>query len=236
MTLLIFDCDGTLTDTELLHAEINCEFLSETYGIRWDVRAANRRFVGANLDYFEQALEQELGHPLPTGHRERFLAYKNERFVKRVVPVPHVFDALGELTSYPKAVASNLTHQALCSCLMAAGLSKYFGPNVFSVERVQRGKPSPDLFLLVAREFHVDPDNCIVIEDSNLGIEAAHSAGMSAIGFAGGSHCYAGYAEERLSQADRVISDMRDLPALVRAIDHSHSSYDRKIESKKSQP
>jgi beta-phosphoglucomutase-like phosphatase (HAD superfamily) len=54
---------------------------------------------------------------------------------------------------------------------------------------VARGKPAPDLFLYAAQHLITAPDRCLVIEDSPAGIDAALAAGMTAIGFCGGSHC-----------------------------------------------
>jgi beta-phosphoglucomutase-like phosphatase (HAD superfamily) len=54
---------------------------------------------------------------------------------------------------------------------------------------VARGKPAPDLFLYAAQQLTTAPDRCLVIEDSPAGIDAARAAGMTAIGFSGGSHC-----------------------------------------------
>lgn len=54
---------------------------------------------------------------------------------------------------------------------------------IVSAEDVQRGKPNPDLFLCAAERLRVSPENCIVVEDSDVGIEAATAAGMKALRF-----------------------------------------------------
>ena len=70
-----------------------------------------------------------------------------------------------------------------------------------------------------ARSLGASPADCIVIEDSPLGIAAAHSAGMLAIGFAGGSQIdEASYGRIAAAGADRVTRRMADLPAAVEAI------------------
>ena len=58
-----------------------------------------------------------------------------------------------------------------------------------SATMVARGKPAPDLFLYAAEQLRAAPTRCLVIEDSAAGIDAAVAAGMTAIGFSGGSHC-----------------------------------------------
>jgi beta-phosphoglucomutase-like phosphatase (HAD superfamily) len=77
---------------------------------------------------------------------------------------------------------------------------------------VARGKPAPDLFLYAARRLATVPERCLVIEDSPAGIDAAVAAGMSAIGFCGGSHCGLGHRARLLDHgAAFVIDDMRQL-------------------------
>jgi beta-phosphoglucomutase-like phosphatase (HAD superfamily) len=81
---------------------------------------------------------------------------------------------------------------------------------------VAHGKPAPDLFLYAAEQLRVAPARCLVIEDSPAGIDAAIAAGMTAIGFSGGSHC--GPAQAARLQAlgaKLVIANMRELAAVM---------------------
>src|SRR5215467_7683103 len=77
---------------------------------------------------------------------------------------------------------------------------------------VARGKPAPDLFLYATQRLAAVPDRCLVIEDSPAGIDAAIAAGMTAIGFCGGSHCGLGHgARLREHGAALVIDGMCQL-------------------------
>ena len=88
----------------------------------------------------------------------------------------------------------------------------HFGENLFSATVVARGKPAPDLFLHAAQRLATQPDRCLVVEDSPAGIDAALAAGMTAIGFCGGSHCGLGHrARLREHGAALVIDKMRQL-------------------------
>ena len=103
--------------------------------------------------------------------------------------------------------------------LGSTGLHQRLAPNIFSASQVTNGKPAPDLFLFAAREMGVPPERCVVIEDSLAGIAAARAAGMTVLGFCGGSHCGAGHAETlREAGADLTFADMHHLPALVRRL------------------
>jgi len=83
----------------------------------------------------------------------------------------------------------------------------------------RNGKPAPDLFLFAAEQMRTSPERCLVIEDSVAGISGALAAGMTVLGFHGGSHCRSGYAGTlRTAGTAATFDDMRQLPDLVRLI------------------
>lgn len=224
MTLLIFDCDGTLTDTEMLHSEVDCEFILREYGVVWDVEVMNRRFAGRTCADVERALSEDIGRSLPADHADRLFAYKSSAFRKRLVPCTYIHEALAALREYQHAVASNALMRMLRVNLEAAKLYDLFAPHIYSRNMVGKPKPAPDLFWHAARACGFAVEDCIVIEDSEHGVAAARAAGMRVIGYAGGQHCYAGYAEAKLRDADVVIEDMRKLPDVVRSLEASASA------------
>jgi beta-phosphoglucomutase-like phosphatase (HAD superfamily) len=85
-------------------------------------------------------------------------------------------------------------------CLDVLGLKEAFGTNVFSAELVLRGKPHPDIFLYAAKRMNLAPAECLVIEDSVGGVQAAIGAGMTVIGLLAASHIGDGQGE-RLRRA-----------------------------------
>jgi beta-phosphoglucomutase-like phosphatase (HAD superfamily) len=88
-----------------------------------------------------------------------------------------------------------------------------------SASNIDRGKPAPDLFLNVADWLQVEPQECIVVEDSAAGIAAASAAGMSPIGFIGGSHAGGGLTRELTAAGARtVIADKRALKGAIIAL------------------
>ena len=88
----------------------------------------------------------------------------------------------------PEWVGLSVTMPGKFAALAFAGLADRFIGKVFSASMVSRGKPAPDLFLHVAKVMGVEPRDCLVIEDSPAGVEAARRANMAVIGFVGGSH------------------------------------------------
>lgn len=215
--LVIFDCDGTLVDSEVLHYEVGSQLFHEALGVKCDPDAFGRRFAGAGDKNVIAALESETGRRVPDGFLNRMAMIKSEVFPKRLQAVPYAHESLQSLASYARCVASNGLLDIVRMSLRTAELYDFFAPNIFSAHNVGRPKPAPDLFLHAAQSMGFAPNDCVVIEDSATGVQAGLAAGMRVFGFTGGSHCYDGYAAERLQGAERVFSDMRQLPALLAA-------------------
>jgi beta-phosphoglucomutase-like phosphatase (HAD superfamily) len=117
-------------------------------------------------------------------------------------------------------VASSGTPEKIRHGLSCAGLYDLFAPNIFSATQVRNGKPAPDLFLFAASQMATLPGQCVVIEDSAPGVTGARAAGMTVLGFHGGSHCRPGHADMlRAAGAALTFDDMRQLPALIGQIE-----------------
>jgi beta-phosphoglucomutase-like phosphatase (HAD superfamily) len=113
-------------------------------------------------------------------------------------------------------VASSGTPEKIQHGLTCAGLYDRLAPHIFSATQVGRGKPAPDLFLFAAERMQVSPERCLVIEDSVPGVTGARAAGMTVLGFHGGSHCRPGHADMlRAAGAALIFDDMRQLPGLI---------------------
>ena len=77
---------------------------------------------------------------------------------------------------------------------------------MFTSQQVSKGKPAPDLFLFAASQMGFSPGDCIVIEDSAAGIEAAIAAGMHVVGFLGGSHAQYNWYQEKINKYNVPIA------------------------------
>jgi HAD superfamily hydrolase (TIGR01509 family) len=216
-TLLIFDCDGVLVDSELLANTAIAELMTQL-GRPMTVQEALGLFVGKRLQEVLALAEAVLGGPIPPAIAAQAGQRLLERFRHELKPIDGVRAAIDALP-YRRCVASSSSPERIRVSLEATGLASLFGDHVFSAEQVESGKPAPDLFLLAARSLDASPAECIVIEDSALGIAAARSAGMRAIGFAGGSQIDDAAAQRiAAAGADRVIRRMAELPAAVDAV------------------
>ena len=214
MTLLIFDCDGVLVDSEHLACAALAELMT-TLGHSMTADEAMLAFAGRSLKDVLARAERLLSRPIPKDVGEQAAVQLMARFRRELQAVAGAKEAIAALP-YRRCVASSSTPDRLMLSLDITGLSPLFGNNVFSAVEVANGKPAPDLFLLAARRLGEEPSSCIVIEDSVLGVEAAGAAGMAAIGFAGASHANQDLAERLAAAgAEPVIHSIANLPTAV---------------------
>jgi len=217
VTLLIFDCDGVLVDSELMANAALAELISEL-GHPMTTQQAIDTFTGRSLRDVLATAETLLCRPIPTDLGAQAGRRLLGRFRRELKAVAGMREAIAAL-DYPRCVASSSTRERIALSLDVTGLTPLFGANVFSADQVAHGKPAPDLYLAAAQAMGAAPAHCIVIEDSPLGIQAAMAAGMQAIGFTGASHATARLAEQLVQAgAAIVIGTASDLPAVVRRL------------------
>ncbi|WP_414475039.1 HAD family hydrolase [Microvirga sp. M2] len=213
--LLIFDCDGVLVDSEPLASQVDADVLT-ALGLPYTADEITRQFVGKSMRDMIGRIEADHGCTLPGDFAERVNSALFARFETDLKPIAGVGEAIRSL-SHPRCVASSSAPERIALSLRVTGLADLFD-NVFSATQVARGKPAPDLFLFAARQMGARPEECLVIEDSPAGVQAAVAAGMRVIGFTGGGHCGPGHAEQlRRAGAPVTISNMADLAITARA-------------------
>lgn len=206
--LVIFDCDGVLVDSEPLSCAVLAQALQQQ-GLDADADYVKRHFLGRSLGTVRvHALEH--GVALADDFETRLNAELLARFADELKPVPGVA-ALLETLGKQVCVASSSHLARVRLSLRVTGLAHYFGEHVYTAEMVERGKPAPDLFLFAAQRMQVLPADCLVLEDSPSGVQAALAAGMSVWGFTGGGHHGASRDAIQLlheAGATRVLDDM----------------------------
>jgi len=212
--LIIFDCDGVLVDSEVISCQAHARVLTRHgYPITPDEVFA--RFLGRSTRQANSEIEAELGRSLPDGYHADLQDELFRHFAADLQAVPYIHDALGNI-ALPACVASSGSHQRMRVSLGHTALYEKFAPNIFSASEVSNGKPAPDLFLLAAEKMKTEPERCLVVEDSIAGIAGARAAGMTVLGFHGGSHCRDGYAATlKAAGAHQTFDDMRQLPGLI---------------------
>jgi HAD superfamily hydrolase (TIGR01509 family) len=212
--VVIFDCNGVLVDSELLvTATASQQFARIGLTLPPDLLA--RYFTGRRTADMLAEIEIAAGRKLPEGFAAHLSAAILDRFRYDLQATAHAAHALTWLRG-PKCVASSSPLARMRMSLETVGLLKFFDPYLFSASELQRGKPAPDIFLLVAEKMRVPPRDCIVVEDSPVGVAAAAAAGMTPIGFVGGSHAGPKLAARLMASGARtIINDMRRLKGTV---------------------
>ena len=217
--LLIFDCDGVLVDSEGIAMSVLIDGVRAA-GADIDDQTAYSRFLGSSTKTVLEVLRKEFDVDLTLRQRELMRVRLHERLHGELRPMPGMVAALARIT-HRLCVASSSQPDRIRLSLSLTGLLDYFEPHIFSAGMVQRGKPAPDLFLHAASTLGVAPADCIVIEDSPLGIRAARSAGMQVLAFTGGSHAALSDLETAVTalEPDACFADMRALPGLIAELD-----------------
>ena len=191
--LVIFDCDGVLIDSEVIAYRVFAECLNEA-GIMLSVDEAMAFGVGKSATILGAAVEKEFGRSLPANFIENMRIQVMDAFTHELKSVEGIPELLAAL-KLKRCVASNSHIDWVRHALTTTGLSPHLDPHIYTAAMVERGKPAPDLFLFAAAQHDVQPERCLVIEDSLSGVSAALAAGMPVVGFVGGSHIRPGHAE-----------------------------------------
>ena len=177
----IFDCDGTLADTMPLHQRawvLALRAHGACFDFGWELFM---RRAGMSIEKTVEELNVEFSLNMDPPRVAADQRRHYEALMDGVQPIRPVLDfARARAGRRPLSVASGGERDIVLRTLRAIGASELF-PVVVVAADVVHGKPAPDMFLLAAERMGVPPAECLVFEDSLLGIEAARSAGMQAV-------------------------------------------------------
>lgn len=206
---VIFDCDGVVVDSEGPTFAMLGEDLAR-HGLPLSVPDMEALFLGGTVaGVFTRG--RALGASLPDDWVSDFYSRLYARLgegtplISGVLTVLDALDAAG--IAY--AIGSNGSARKMEVTLgQHAGLTARFKGHIYSAYSVAVPKPAPDLYLHAARALGVPPADCVVIEDSAAGAQAARSAGMRCMGYA--PH---GSGAGLLAEGAQIFTDMAELPA-----------------------
>jgi beta-phosphoglucomutase family hydrolase len=202
----IFDWDGVIVDSSAFHEE-SWNVLAAREGLPLPAGHFKKGFGMKN----EVIIPEVLGWSKDPGEIER-LAREKERTYRELVkengidPVPGVVGLLAELhkAGVPCAIGSS-THRKNIDCVLdRIRIGEYFSV-IVSGDEVSKGKPDPEIFVTAAKRLGVDPQNCVVLEDAHVGIEAAHAGGMKVVGVA------TTHPADSLEGADLIVQGIGEL-------------------------
>jgi beta-phosphoglucomutase len=219
---IIFDFDGVVFDSEALHLAAGNKAL-EPYNVYIEPKVYIEKYIGISdievfpkilMDY-QMAPDQHLVSELVKQKRHHYFDFLKNKTA---------FESVKGLEDFLKKIISTINHIAICSNankseiqealqkLNEGRLNPYF-KFITAIDELHHGKPSPEGYLLTAKLLGIDPQGCLVFEDTPIGIRAAKAAGMTVIGLS------TTHLKEKLSEADAVFEHFSD-PALSKFFDH----------------
>lgn len=179
---VIFDFDGLLVDSETLFHRVYAEILAD-HGRPFTRNDYSAGYAGRPVPAIARAFVTDFNLPLSSEEVARRIHADEAALRAEGVPLkPGARELLDHLKArgYGIGVASSSQRPRAMSVLEQHGLVDFFAASAFA-EDISRGKPDPEVFLLAAAHLGIDPSECIVLEDSTMGIEAAVNAGMRVI-------------------------------------------------------
>ena len=222
LRVVIFDFDGVITDSEILHFRAFNQVLGQ-FGIELTKQEYYKTYLGFNdADCYGllihqgllKAEQEQIGNLI----EEKKLIYKElAKTEGKMIEGVRDFLTLLEENSIPMAICSGSLLTEVEMVLEDTGLRHLFEV-IVSGEQVKKGKPDPEGFLLTLKRLNSNvslaqagnqndilPGECIVIEDSHWGLEAAKAAGMHTIAVTNS------YGAEQLGMAEKIVNQLNEL-------------------------
>lgn len=205
---VIFDMDGVLVDNAHYHF-LAWQKFCKRHGKSFDLVAFREKLFGCNN---AEHLKMIFKKPLPPATLAELAAEKEliYRYLyhDNVKPTEGLIPLLTELKSrhIPMAIATSGEKENVDFIIHEAGLNGFFTA-IADATQVKKGKPDPEVFLKAAALLKVRPEQCLAIEDTNKGIDAALKAHMTVIGIATTHH------KAELTEAHQVIGDFTEISA-----------------------
>jgi len=217
--LIIFDCDGVLVDSEIICSRIFAGMLTEL-GYKISLEDSIRKFTGMSDKTVRQYILDETSLALP----ENLTELTNQQILNtlevELKPLMLSILKMMKQKNIKICVASSSPRQRVLRSLEITKQNHYFQDDyIFTSAQVKNGKPAPDLFLFAAKQMGYQPKDCLVIEDSIAGIQAALAANMKVIGFLAGSHTNFNWYKERVQgQKVPIAHNTNELATMIMSL------------------
>jgi len=202
---VIFDMDGTMVNTEDLWKDVNSE-LAKSYGKTFDM-STRAKMMGRKE---EDAIRIFKDHHKLSASIDELFESRNKLLFNKIHKVtinPGLIELINLIdgSGLKKAIATSTYKDFAMAVLNSTDLAEKFSV-IITGDMIQNGKPRPDIFLEAASELETKPENCLVIEDSENGVEAGHNAGMKVIAV---PHEYS--KAQDFSKADKIVGSLKDI-------------------------
>ena len=216
ISAIVFDFDGVLADSEILHLRAYQEVLAPR-GIELPRADYFARYLGFDDDGVFRRLAADRGLVLRAGEVDDLIAAKSAAFEKLEGGASQLFPGADACVrslaaEFPLGIASGAMRHEIESVLEREALRDCFEFIVASGD-TPSNKPAPDPYLLAAALHARRPEACVAIEDSRWGIESAVTAGLACVGITNT------YPADQLTGADTIIHSLDEFtPALIRSL------------------
>jgi HAD superfamily hydrolase (TIGR01509 family) len=183
---VLFDCDGVLVDSEAITCGALRDMLEEN-GWRLSLAECMAHFVGHTVRSRASLIEAHTGKPLSEAFMDEFYRRRNLRLENEITAIDGIHDAVRHVHERCEgriAVASGADRYKVEMMLQRVGLAQFFEGRIFSGHEMPRSKPFPDVYLAAAAHLQVDPAQCLVVEDTPVGIAAGVAAGATVWAYA----------------------------------------------------
>jgi HAD superfamily hydrolase (TIGR01509 family) len=205
---IIFDCDGVLVDSEEISNRVLIKMV-HSLGVEIDYDYGIEHFYGKSMKYIFEHIEDLIDQKLPGQFEEEFRRRTFKLFNTDLKPISGIKELL-EKISIAYCVASNGPLEKMTLNLTATKLIDKFENKMFSAYEIGKWKPDPGVFQFAAESMGFEVKDCLVIEDSLVGIQAAKRGGFDVIGYANKSN-HADFLKEGI----QVFFEMEKLLEIV---------------------
>lgn len=216
---ILFDCDGTLVDSERLAFAAFQRVARDALAIELTPEMWIEDFLGFTRAHCLERLAVHYGSPLPDDLPQLIVSTLRPMLEAQLLAMPGAEETLRKI-AIPKFIVSNASVGHIEFVLGKAGLTEYFSSFHSPTTGKARPKPAPDVYLNAVADLGLTPAECIAVEDSLPGVQAAVAAGLTVIAFASqvpkhrleteGAH----YVIESFSEIARVIEQVSNSPKL----------------------
>ena len=202
---ILFDMDGVIVDTEPLAIKRSIKAL-ESYGFNYDLDIL-KSCIGTSFARTFEILAEMINQPLPEDYEETENSFYPPHLVDYKTIKLNNLDLLLDylkINNYKTAICSSSPIERIHIILESLGLSDYFDV-ILSGEQFTHNKPHPEVYLNAMKQLNADPSECIIIEDSEIGLQAGNEAGATTIALLND------FYEIDSSIADFIINDFKEV-------------------------